>query len=124
MFKIENFYDNKIEYKYQNKEKKEMGSVNIIQIRLREIEGGGGGGWLKNGDGLFMIWIIDLEYVGFVWSFLGIQEVVFVSVDELFVVVGEFEGEDIVFVEVELVFVRFIVVEYFYIIVFYFEKKL
>lgn len=100
-----------------------MGSVNIIQIRLREIEGGGGGG-LKNGDGLFMIWIIDLEYVGFVWSFLGIQEVVFVSVDELFVVVGEFEGEDIVFVEVELVFVRFIVVEYFYIIVFYFEKKL
>lgn len=70
-----------------------------------------------------MIWIIDLEYVCFVWSFLGIQEVVFVSVDELFVVVGEFEGEDIVFVEVELVFVRFIVVEYFYIIVFYFKKK-
>lgn len=42
MFKTENFHDNKTEHKYQNKEKKEMGSANITQTRLRETEGGGG----------------------------------------------------------------------------------
>lgn len=99
--------------------KKEMGSANITQTRLRETEGGG----LKNGDGLSMIWITDLEYAGSVWSPPGIQEVVLASADEPLAAVGELEGEDTALVEVELVLVRLTAVEYLHITALHSEKK-
>lgn len=100
--------------------KKEMGSANITQTRLRETEGGGG---LKNGDGLSMIWITDLEYAGSVWSPPGIQEVVLASADEPLAAVGELEGEDTALVEVELVLVRLTAVEYLHITALHSKKK-
>lgn len=99
--------------------KKEMGSANITQTRLRETEGGG----LKNGDGLSMIWITDLEYAGSVWSPPGIQEVVLASADEPLAAVGELEGEDTALVEVELVLVRLTAVEYLHITALHSKKK-
>lgn len=119
MFKKENFH-NKTEHKYQNKEKKEMGSANITQTRSRERERGGG---KKNGDGLSMIWITDLEYAGSVWSPPGIQEVVLASADEPLAAVGELEGEDTALVEVELVLVRLTAVEYLHITALHSKKK-
>lgn len=96
-----------------------MGSANITQTRLRETEGGG----LKNGDGLSMIWITDLEYAGSVWSPPGIQEVVLASADEPLAAVGELEGEDTALVEVELVLVRLTAVEYLHITALHSKKK-
>lgn len=97
-----------------------MGSANITQTRLRETEGGWG---LKNGDGLSMIWITDLEYAGSVWSPPGIQEVVLASADEPLAAVGELEGEDTALVEVELVLVRLTAVEYLHITALHSKKK-
>lgn len=99
-----------------------MGSANITQTRMRETEGGGGG-VLKNGDGLSMIWITDLEYAGSVWSPPGIQEVVLASADEPLAAVGELEGEDTALVEVELVLVRLTAVEYLHITALHSKKK-
>lgn len=97
-----------------------MGSANITQTRLRETEGGGG---VKNGDGLSMIWITDLEYAGSVWSPPGIQEVVLASADEPLAAVGELEGEDTALVEVELVLVRLTAVEYLHITALHSKKS-
>lgn len=95
-----------------------MGSANITQTRLRETGGGS-----KNGDGLSMIWITDLEYAGSVWSPPGIQEVVLASADEPLAAVGELEGEDTALVEVELVLVRLTAVEYLHITALHSIKK-
>lgn len=117
MFKKENFH-NKTEHKYQNKEKRKWGVLTLHrQDRERQKRG------LKNGDGLSMIWITDLEYAGSVWSPPGIQEVVLASADEPLAAVGELEGEDTALVEVELVLVRLTAVEYLHITALHSKKK-
>lgn len=102
-----------------------MGSANITQTRLIESLDSRqrGVGVLKNGDGLSMIWITDLEYAGSVWSPPGIQEVVLASADEPLAAVGELEGEDTALVEVELVLVRLTAVEYLHITALHSKKK-
>lgn len=117
MFKKENFH-NKTEHKYQNKEKRKWG-VLTLHIEIERDRRGG----LKNGDGLSMIWITDLEYAGSVWSPPGIQEVVLASADEPLAAVGELEGEDTALVEVELVLVWLTAVEYLHITALHSEKN-
>lgn len=117
MFKKENFH-NKTEHKYQNKEKRKWGVLTLHRQDWERQKGG-----LKNGDGLSMIWITDLEYAGSVWSPPGIQEVVLASADEPLAAVGELEGEDTALVEVELVLVRLTAVEYLHITALHSEKN-
>lgn len=118
MFKKENFH-NKTEHKYQNKEKRKWGVLTLHRQDWKRQKGGG----VKNGDGLSMIWITDLEYAGSVWSPPGIQEVVLASADEPLAAVGELEGEDTALVEVELVLVRLTAVEYLHITALHSKKK-
>lgn len=94
----------------------------VLTLHRQDSERQKGGG-VKNGDGLSMIWITDLEYAGSVWSPPGIQEVVLASADEPLAAVGELEGEDTALVEVELVLVRLTAVEYLHITALHSKKK-